>query len=73
MGIIRCVKLNILQAGEELAMAQALADERAGDTEEVLDHNLNINTMVWCSGGGAGAGAGAGGRARGRHGGGAGP
>ena len=25
-----------MQVGEELAMAQALADERAGDTEEVL-------------------------------------
>ena len=25
-----------MQAGEELALAQALADERAGDTEEVL-------------------------------------
>ena len=26
----------LLQAGEDLALAQALAEERAGDTEEVL-------------------------------------
>ena len=35
-----------MQLGEELALAQALADERSGDTEEVLDHNINLNTVV---------------------------